>query len=118
MEGVGGVSAEGGGETSDGTALANAGSGSGGIAVGRFIGSFDCNDSALPATDTDDGSPCLLLAVVLSADVLLAVVGASPAWMRTALLIRAKPMLGTFSPSLVRGGTALPASRCVWEPDG
>lgn len=117
MEGVGGASDGGGGEASGGAdggaMLGDDGGGRGGIPIGRFIGSLDCNDSAESATDADDGSPLLLLAVVL-----LAVVGAAPESMMTALLIRAKPMLVTFSPSLVWRCMALPASRCVWEPDG
>jgi hypothetical protein len=136
MEGVGGTSDGGGGEASGGAVLADDGNGSGGIAIGRFIANVDSNVPALSATDADDGSPPLLLrddagstaslelladvllAVVLLAAMLLAVVGAAPESMMTALLIRAKPMLVTFSPSLVRRCMALPASRWVWEPDG
>lgn len=146
MEGVGGTSDGGGGEASGVAVLADDGSGSGGIAIGRFIGNVDSNAPALSATDADDGSPpgllrddagstaslelladvllavvllaVALLAAVLLAVVLLAVVGAAAESMMTALLIRAKPMMVTFSPSLVRRCTALPASRCVWEPDG
>jgi hypothetical protein len=134
VEGVGGTSDGGGGEASGGAVLDD--DGSGGIAIGRFIANVDSNVPALSATDADDGSPPLLLrddagstaslelladvlfAVVLLAVVLLPVVGAAPESMMTALLIRAKPMLVTLSPSLVRRCMALPASRWVWEPDG
>jgi len=54
MEGLGGASDGGGGEASCGAALAEDGSGSGGIDTGNFIDNLDCNNPALSATDTDE----------------------------------------------------------------
>jgi hypothetical protein len=121
IEGVGGVSDGGGGEASGGadSCVMLADDGSGGTAIGRFIGNVDCNATTLSATDADDGLPPLLpgddagsaarlelladvlLEMVLLAAVPVAVVGAAPESMMTALLIRAKPMVVTLSPSLV-----------------
>lgn len=94
MEGVGGASDGGGGRQGRG------------IAIDIADQATDGLPPLLPGDDAASTARLELLAdvlleIVLLAAVLVAVVGAAPESMMTALLIRAKPMVATLSPSLV-----------------
>jgi hypothetical protein len=140
---LGGTSDGGGGESFAGAGFCalfpEEGSGSGGIALGDFIGNCDCKFSARSTMDkgvhltpmlppTESGSTAKLVLVlvlvllVLPATLLLAVVAVVVALVVDALelTMTAVPMLAlpmAFSSRPKCRAAVLPALRSVWEPD-